>query len=230
MTPDFCTPDEDITKGCQSNCEQPGSGKSGGNVQDRIIGYYEAWAHDRSCTGMDFRDIPVGSLTHLYFSFGYISPGSFEIAPMDGLPFELFTKMTDMKKFNPGLKCVVALGGWTFNDPGPTQFVFSNMVSTPANRKKAIINLLSFMRQYAFDGVDFDWVSLKKLSKPLVQGRRPDNHVFLVCRNTPAQMIEEEFPPMGSTLPNSSRSSTRLSPRNPKTTLYHTLSQQVTGT
>lgn len=160
MTSEFCTKDNDITKGCQSNCDQPGSGKSGGNVQNRVIGYYEAWVHDRTCTGMSFSDIPVGSLTHLYFSFGYITPGEFSIAPMDNLPYELFTDFTDLKRQNPGLKCVVALGGWTFNDPGPTQKVFSDMVSTSANRAKAIQNLLSFMRQYAFDGVDFDWVSI----------------------------------------------------------------------
>ena len=43
-------------------------------------------------------------------------------------------------------------------DSGPIQDVYSNMVSTAANRAKFIVNLLSFMREYAFDGVDFDWV------------------------------------------------------------------------
>ena len=43
---DFCG------DGCQSNCEQPGSGASGGDVQQRIIGYYEAWKHDQACAGM----------------------------------------------------------------------------------------------------------------------------------------------------------------------------------
>ena len=63
--------------------------------------------------------IPVNSLTHLFFSFGYITP-DFNIAGMDGLPFELFSDFTALKKKNPGLKVVVALGGWTFNDPGLT--------------------------------------------------------------------------------------------------------------
>jgi chitinase len=46
MKSDFCS-DE-----CQSNCEQPGSGRSNGNVQSRVIGYYEAWVHDKKCYGM----------------------------------------------------------------------------------------------------------------------------------------------------------------------------------
>lgn len=37
---------------CQSNCAQPGSGGSGGNVQNRIIGYYEAWNVESKCAGM----------------------------------------------------------------------------------------------------------------------------------------------------------------------------------
>jgi len=83
---------------------------------------------------------------------------------MDAQSPDLFNDLTSLKKKNSGLKAVVALGGWTFNDPGPTQDVYSNMVSTEANRATFIVNLLSFMREYAFDGVDFDWVSGSGLS------------------------------------------------------------------
>jgi hypothetical protein len=44
--------DEFCKDGCQSNCDQPGSGASGGDVQQRIIGYYEAWKNDQACAGM----------------------------------------------------------------------------------------------------------------------------------------------------------------------------------
>jgi len=54
MTPDFCAGPIGETPGCQSNCDQPGSGASGGDVQSRIIGYYASWAHSSSCQGMDF--------------------------------------------------------------------------------------------------------------------------------------------------------------------------------
>lgn len=58
MTEEFCTKGSGDAKGCQSNCDQPGSGASGGDVQSRIIGYYESWAHDRSCTGMVSVQLP----------------------------------------------------------------------------------------------------------------------------------------------------------------------------
>lgn len=133
---------------------------------------------------MDFDQIPVGALTHLYFSFAYITPGEYNIAPMDDLDRDLFDKFNAVKRKNSGLKTVVALGGWTFNDPGPTQKVFSDMVSTATNRATFIENLFSFMRQYAFDGVDFDWVSIC-----IVHIRIRDIHTDSIYRNTLVQMI-----------------------------------------
>lgn len=119
---------------------------------------FPTWIYSCLHTLQDFKDIPTGALTHLYFSFGYISPGEFDLVPMDDLDPDLFSQFTEVKRSNPGLKTVIALGGWTFNDNGTaTQPVFSNMVSTAANRAKFIKKLFSFMREYAFDGVDFDW-------------------------------------------------------------------------
>ncbi|KAK7732719.1 hypothetical protein SLS63_004974 [Diaporthe eres] len=161
MTKDFCDPkDHGATGGCQSNCEQPGP-KHKADAQDRIIGYYEAWRFQTDCQGMGLDDIPVNSLTHLYFSFASITPGDYSITGMKGddqnLPEWLFTNFTALKQKNPALKTVIAIGGWTFNDPGPTQTVFSTMVSSAETRKAFIDNLMSFLREYSLDGVDFDW-------------------------------------------------------------------------
>jgi chitinase len=110
---------------------------------------------------MPFDKIPVEGLTHLYFSFGYISPSGFQIIPMDNQKKSLFADLTDLKRKNRALKTVVAVGGWTFNDNGTDyQPVFSDMVSSVSNRAKFISNLLSFLRENAFDGVDFDWVRI----------------------------------------------------------------------
>lgn len=157
-TTDFCQVNAtDPEASCQSNCVTPAPRDKDGNVQKRIIGYYEAWNHQSACVGMGFNDIPVNSLTHVYFSFAFISPGDFKVIPMPGMSPDLFSDFTAIKRRNPDLKAIIAVGGWTHNDPGPYQTVFSDMVSTKANRQLFIGNLLGFMRKYGFDGVDIDW-------------------------------------------------------------------------
>ena len=70
MTDELRAEREEEDEGCQSNCDQPGpTGKCDGSVRDRVIGYYEAWTHNRKCQNMDFDRIPVGALSHAYFSF-----------------------------------------------------------------------------------------------------------------------------------------------------------------
>ncbi|KAL2817250.1 hypothetical protein BDW59DRAFT_166064 [Aspergillus cavernicola] len=158
---EFCAVTDDDETSCQSNCEQPGSGSSGGDVQSRIIGYYEAWNHAKRCIGMKIQDIPTGSLTHIYYSFGYIKPETYEIVPMDDegeLSTDTFTEFAGLKRKNQGLKVVIALGGWTFNDNGTIwQPVFSDLASTEEKRGRFIDQVLNFMNRYGFDGVDIDW-------------------------------------------------------------------------
>ncbi|KAJ4392337.1 hypothetical protein N0V93_005963 [Gnomoniopsis smithogilvyi] len=154
MTDDYCdAEDHGATGGCQSNCDQPGP-KDKADSQDRVIGYYEAWRADTACQGMGLKDLPVSSLTHLYFSFASITTDTYSIAPMEGIPGSLLSDFTNLKRKNPALKTVIAIGGWTFNDPGPTQKVFSNMVGSARTRETFIDNLFSFLREYAFDGDD----------------------------------------------------------------------------
>lgn len=160
MTEDFCAVTDDPKTSCQSNCDQPDSGSSEANVQKRIIGYYEAWNHDSVCRGMKISDIPARSLTHLYFAFGFITPDTdtFGVVPMPNTSHDLFRDVAAIKKDNPDLKVLIALGGWGFNDNNTvTQPVFHNLVSKSSSRKNFIANLLIFLRGYGFDGVDFDW-------------------------------------------------------------------------
>ena len=52
MEEDFYTKSFVKGTGCYSNGGQLSSGASGGDVQSGAIGYYEAWAHGRKCSGM----------------------------------------------------------------------------------------------------------------------------------------------------------------------------------
>lgn len=111
---------------------------------------------DHSCGTMEPGEIPVQMLTHLVISFGYISQ-DYKVTNMDGISPNMYKIVGDLKQRNPKLKIMIALGGWTFNDPGTWQSVFPTMVSNKANRKTFIDNLLGFLSEYGYDGVDFDW-------------------------------------------------------------------------
>ncbi|KAF5557753.1 glycosyl hydrolase family 18 [Fusarium napiforme] len=154
----FCGTTEDFCKkGCQSDCEQPKPSASKSNVQQKVIAYWEAWNGNKPCGHMSPDEIPVHDITHLIFSFGFVTPGDFRITNMPDVKPNLFTQITDLKDKNPNLSIMIALGGWTHNDPGKYQKVFSDMVSSRTNRQTFIKNLLGFLSQYGFDGVDFDW-------------------------------------------------------------------------
>lgn len=88
---------------------------------------------------------------------------------MDGVDESVLQKFTGVKSRNSGLKTIVSIGGWTFSDNGTaTQPLFGEICASAANRATFITNLLDFVRQYAFDGVDFDWGQ----SRDPMKGRR----------------------------------------------------------
>lgn len=62
-----------------------------------------------------------------------------------------------LKKLQPDLKVFIAIGGWTFNDPGATATTFSDLAGSTANQNAFFTSLTSFLSTYDFDGVDIDW-------------------------------------------------------------------------
>jgi chitinase len=101
-------------------------------------------------------EIPVSLLTHLNVAFGYVN-SAFQVTNMDGVSPDIYKSVGDVKSRNPSIKLIIALGGWSFSDPGEWQSVFPTLVSSEANRATFIQNLLGFLSEYGYDGVDFDW-------------------------------------------------------------------------
>jgi chitinase len=91
-------------------------------------------------------------LTHLNVAFGYIN-SEFQITNMDGVSTTMYKNAAAVKSRNPNLKVLIALGGWSFSDPGIWQSVFPTLVLTTANRAKFIDNLLGWLSEYGYDGV-----------------------------------------------------------------------------
>ena len=102
-----------------------------GNSVSRVVGYYEGWASHRMCQAFQPEDVPTGVYTHINFAFASIDPDTFAVVPADA--GDLYSRITDLKKQDQALKVYIAIGGWTFNDPGPTATTFSNLVGSTTN-------------------------------------------------------------------------------------------------
>lgn len=131
---------------------------SGNSASQKIIGYYEGWSTTRSCGGLYPEDLLVGAYTHLYYSFAFIDPNSYAVAPMADNDKDLYPRFTGLKQYNPGLETWISIGGWSFNDPDqPTKNVFSTLAGSTAAQNSFFKSLINFMSTYGFDGVDIDW-------------------------------------------------------------------------
>lgn len=124
---------------------------------ERVVGYYEGWSPGRPCNQFYPEQIPLGVYTHLNFAFATINPESFELQPGSSADKELYQRLTYLKTLDPDLKVFIAVGGWTFNDPGPTARVFSDIISDSSKSDKFITSVVKFLNTYDFDGIDLDW-------------------------------------------------------------------------
>ena len=58
----------------------------------------------------------------------------------------------DLKKRNPTLKVLIAVGGWA--EGGKK---YSAMASTPQTRSRFVESVVEFLKEHKFDGLDVDW-------------------------------------------------------------------------
>ncbi|KAF5692426.1 chitinase [Fusarium denticulatum] len=141
---------------CGSKTVKRPSCKKGGDME-RVVGYFEGWAKDRPCEVFNPEQIPIGLYTHINFAFGTINPNTFALeanAPEDKAMYE---RLMLLKKKDKNLKIYLAIGGWTFNDPGPTASIFSDLAASAARQRTFFSSAQSFMATYNFDGLDLDW-------------------------------------------------------------------------
>ncbi|KAI9038720.1 uncharacterized protein KD926_010455 [Aspergillus affinis] len=123
----------------------------------RVVGYYEGWSTRRACNTFWPEMIPLGVYSHINFAFATIDPETYEVLPADEADIPLYERLTTLKRYDPDLKVLIALGGWTFNDLGLIATVFSDIAASAEKQEKFFKSLVSFMSTYDFDGVDLDW-------------------------------------------------------------------------
>lgn len=92
--------------------------------------------------------------THVIYSFiGLTSSGGVQILDSwNDVSLNALTRFVNLKKLNPNLKVMVAMGGW---NQGST--VYSGVAASAQLRTTMVENVIAFIRQYGFDGFDLDW-------------------------------------------------------------------------
>ncbi|KAL4962959.1 glycoside hydrolase family 18 protein [Aspergillus stella-maris] len=127
------------------------------NSFQRVVGYYETWSTRRSCNKFWPERIPLGVYSHIIVAFAVVDPETFEIRPSATTDIDLYKRVAYLKEHEPDLKVFIAVGGWTYNDPGPTATTFSDLAASTDNQKAFFKSLTKFLSTYNFDGIDFDW-------------------------------------------------------------------------
>ncbi|RBQ10367.1 glycoside hydrolase [Pedobacter miscanthi] len=132
-------------------------------VKPNVIAYYSG--HNSVIDSF-----PIEKLSHLIYSFGHLKGDSLNIK--SAKDSALITKMVELKKRNPDLKVMIALGGWSGCAPCSEVFSRADGRKTFAKTTKEILDF------FHADGIDLDWEYPAVVGYPGHRYTLDDKHNF----------------------------------------------------
>ena len=125
--------------------------------------------------------VPVEKLTHIIFSFTKVIDGEMKFSKPEILGPKL-EALVRQKERNPGLKVMVACGGWGADG-------FSDMALTADSRAKFIQSTRDLIEKYQVDGIDMDW-EYPGISGAGTKARPEDTHNFTQLMKGLREMLD----------------------------------------
>ncbi|XP_025830370.1 acidic mammalian chitinase-like [Agrilus planipennis] len=155
-----------------------------------VVGcYYGSWAINRPGIGsFGTSDIDPSLCTHIYYSFIGLNNATQDVEILDpALDVNRggFRNLTNLKAQNPGVKFLVAMGGW-----GQGSYAYSLVAANATKRATFIQQVIILIQNYGFDGLDLDWEYPTQRDSALGAADR-DNLITLL------QEVKAAFLPLG---------------------------------
>lgn len=116
--------------------------------QYKIVGYYAAWA---AYSGITPNKLDATKLTHINYAFANIGSDLKIALGYPDVDVSNIMKLNELKKTNPNLKTLIAVGGWSWSGR------FSDAALTQESRNVFADSCVDFIVKYGFDGIDIDW-------------------------------------------------------------------------
>ena len=124
---------------------------------DNIVCYMTNWSQYRPDAGKFLPDnVDPFMCTHLIYAFAKLENN--KLAPFewndDSTSWSkgLYEKTTDLKKANPNLKVLLAVGGWNM---GTAPFI--SLVTSNSIMDQFVSDSVTYLKNRNFDGLDLDW-------------------------------------------------------------------------
>lgn len=119
----------------------------------RVVAYYPSWTSGDFYKGTSIsKKVQFDKITHLVYAFA-IPTSSGGLRPLENGDA---AKELIKKAHKYGVKVMLAVGGWSYNDT-PLEATFVSATKTKKKMEKFANSIYNMCIRYGFDGIDMDW-------------------------------------------------------------------------